>query len=151
MARNNRNLEVLLRSTTPCEAPHAKYPGLNPGSTTLPKGFQKEPGLRAFEAATVFDRDIEIPLRDGIKIRADVFRPVDGPKVPALLAWSPYGKSGAGFFNLDAVPGRVGISPSQLSGMEKFEGLDPAEWVGRGYAVVNVDARGAFDSEGDIR
>jgi putative CocE/NonD family hydrolase len=29
--------------------------------------------------------------------------------------------------------------------------LDPAEWVPRGYAIVNVDARGAGDSEGDLR
>lgn len=27
---------------------------------------------------------------------------------------------------------------------------DPAEWVERGYAIVNIDARGAGDSEGDI-
>jgi putative CocE/NonD family hydrolase len=29
--------------------------------------------------------------------------------------------------------------------------LDPAEWVPRGYAIVNIDPRGVGDSEGDIR
>jgi len=29
--------------------------------------------------------------------------------------------------------------------------FDPAEWVGRGYAIVNVDSRGANDSEGNLR
>jgi predicted acyl esterase len=38
-----------------------------------------------------------------------------------------------------------------LSGYEKFEAVDPAEWVGKGYGIVNIDARGVFDSEGDIR
>lgn len=28
--------------------------------------------------------------------------------------------------------------------------VDPAEWVSRGYAVVNVDIRGSWDSEGDL-
>lgn len=47
--------------------------------------------------------------------------------------------------------GRVGIPQSMLSGFENFEALDPADWTARGYAIVNVDARGSFDSEGDIR
>jgi predicted acyl esterase len=36
------------------------------------------------------------------------------------------------------------------SGYEKFEGPDPAEWCERGYAIINVDARGAGMSEGNI-
>jgi hypothetical protein len=31
-----------------------------------------------------------------------------------------------------------------------FEGPDPGYWCSHGYAVVNVDVRGAFSSEGDI-
>ncbi|KAF9889999.1 hypothetical protein FE257_006679 [Aspergillus nanangensis] len=144
-------IQVLYRQTPSCDESISKHQGLNPSCTILQKGFQKDPGTRPFEAATIFDRDIQIPLRDGVKLRADVFRPVTDFKVPALVVWSPYGKSGAGFFNLDYVPGRAGIPVSKLSGMEKFEGLDPAEWVGRGYAIVNIDARGVFESEGDIR
>lgn len=53
-----------------------------------------------------------------------------------------------GFFHLDLVPGRVGIPQSKLSKYEKFEGPDPAEWAARGYAIVNVDVRGSWDSEG---
>lgn len=41
----------------------------------------------------------------------------------------------------------LGIPEGTLSGLEKFEGLDPADFVPRGYAVVNVDSRGAYDSE----
>lgn len=85
-----------------------------------------------------------------MKLRTDVFRPVYNTKLRALLVWSPYGKSGAAFFTLELVPGRSGVAASKPSGMEKFEGLDPAEWVGRGYAIVNVDAGGVFNSEGEI-
>lgn len=48
------------------------------------------------------------------------------------------------------VPGRFGVPQERLSGYEKFEGLDPAEWVAKGYAVANFDLRGAWDSEGII-
>lgn len=44
----------------------------------------------------------------------------------------------------------VGISRAQLSGLEKFEAPDPAEWCPRGYAVANVDAPGAFESQGNL-
>ncbi|KIW74044.1 hypothetical protein PV04_02112 [Phialophora macrospora] len=103
--------------------------------------------------AFVYDaRDIEIPLRDGTIIRGDVFRPAETENpVPALVAWSPYGKSGTGFFSLDIVPGRVGVSQDRLSGFESFEAPDPAEWTARGYPIVNINSRGAFDSQGDIR
>lgn len=44
----------------------------------------------------------------------------------------------------------LGVPKEALSGLEKFEAPDPAEWCPRGYAVVQVDARGCYDSEGDI-
>lgn len=56
-----------------------------------------------------------------------------------------------GFQSLDAVPFRAGIPRSWTSDLEKFEAPDPAEWCPRGYAIVNVDPRGVFDSEGDIQ
>lgn len=37
-----------------------------------------------------------------------------------------------------------------LSGLEKFEGPDPAEFVPKGFAIVNVDARGSGDSDGSV-
>jgi predicted acyl esterase len=45
----------------------------------------------------------------------------------------------------------MGIPQSALSGYESWEAPDPAEWVARGYAIVNIDNRGAYGSEGDIR
>jgi putative CocE/NonD family hydrolase len=55
-----------------------------------------------------------------------------------------------GVQTLDNFPWRVGVPRASTSGMEKWEAPDPAEWCQRGYIIVNVDARGAFNSEGDI-
>ena len=48
------------------------------------------------------------------------------------------------------MPYRAGVPKDSTSDLEKFEALDPAEWCPRGYAIVNVDSRGVFDSDGDM-
>lgn len=48
------------------------------------------------------------------------------------------------------LPWHLGVPDGVLSGLEKFEGPDPAEFIPRGFAIVNVDARGAGDSEGGV-
>lgn len=129
-----------------------KYAGFNPSSTVLPAGHKKTSEYRAFPVDTILDRDVGLPTRDGFVLRADVYRPADESRViPAIIAWGPYGKSGSGFLSLDVMFRRMGIPRSMVSGYESFEAPDPAEWIQRGYAIVNVDARGAFDSEGDLR
>jgi uncharacterized protein len=91
------DIEVSQNTISGIDSSHANYNGFNPSSTTLPQGHRKNPHCRGFEVATVWDRDIEFVMRDGVILRADVFRPADGhEKVPALLVWSPYGKSGTG-------------------------------------------------------
>ncbi|KAH6951211.1 Alpha/Beta hydrolase protein [Ilyonectria sp. MPI-CAGE-AT-0026] len=106
----------------------------NPSTQVLPAGWKREEGRLALREALIWDKDVPVPMRDGTILRADIFRPAsqkDKP-LPAILAWSPYGKTDA------------------LSGLEKFEAPDPAEWCPRGYAVVQPDARGAYHSEGDV-
>jgi putative CocE/NonD family hydrolase len=46
-------------------------------------------------------------------------------------------------------PFLIGLPKDRTSRYEKFEAPDPAEWCMRGYAIINVDARGAGVSEGD--
>lgn len=64
----------------------------------LPKGWMKEEGRRPLPEAMIYEKDCPIGLRDGVKIYADVFRPIssDAKKVPAILPWSIYGKTGTG-------------------------------------------------------
>ena len=86
--------------------------------------------LRAVAAASdearpafVFETDVMIPMRDGVRLAANVFRPVgDGPW-PALLCRTPYGKQDENW------PG----------------GKDYAL---KGYATVVQDCRGRGRSEG---
>ncbi|OJJ33397.1 hypothetical protein ASPWEDRAFT_115989 [Aspergillus wentii DTO 134E9] len=135
---------------------HSK--GFHPDTIQLlPKGHVKQPGFQAFPVDVIWEQDRAIPMRDGIKIYADVFRPSDGEKVPAIIPWSPYGKAGMSTLNYDIMgPWRIGIPYQCLSGYETFEvvifcpGPNPAEWCSRGYAVVDVDARGSGYSEGNL-
>jgi predicted acyl esterase len=71
--------------------------------------------------------------------------------VPALLAWESFRKSGVGLFSLDSVVGGLGVKENIVFGYRSFGGLDPTEWMSRGFAVMNVDLRGAFDFEGNLR
>lgn len=143
-------VEVLYRTATAPEDPRVKWRGFQPGRTTLPAGSTHSPGGRPLTCDIVLDRDVEMQLRDGTRIFLDVYRPVTEEALPAVLAWSPYGKQG-GFWEYDNYPGRAGVAPEATSGLEKFEGPDPAFWCAHGYAVVHVDPRGSFASEGDVQ
>jgi predicted acyl esterase len=136
------------RRTISPNAEKARYPGFAPGSTVLKAGEQFYDRQRQLPCDIVFDRDVAVRLRDGTTIFTDLYRPVNGHDLPTIVAWSPYGKQGGAFY-LDDFPCRAGVPRSVLSGMEKFEGPDPAYWCAHGYAVANPDIRGAFMSEGD--
>lgn len=45
-----------------------------------------------FRSPTMFDRDVEVAVRDGTTLRVDVLRPEDGGRYPVLLNAQPYGK-----------------------------------------------------------
>ncbi|PRY13011.1 CocE/NonD family hydrolase [Kineococcus rhizosphaerae] len=123
-----------------------------PGTRTLPAGFQVAPQFKALPVDVVLDRDVPVTLRDGVTIRVDVFRPAGtetGEQVPVIVAWSPYGKGQGTSPSVMGVFGLVGLPNSVVSGLEKFEAPDPAYWCAHGYAVANPDVRGVVDSEGD--
>ena len=75
------------------------------------------------------DLNVEIPLRDGIKLRADIYRPDDTNKHPVLLARLPYSKD---------------LSPISLSL------LSPIRAAKNGYCVVIQATRGRFKSDGEF-
>lgn len=95
----------------------------------------------------IIERDVPVPVRDGITVYADVFRPAAGGPVPPLIAWSPYGKH-AGPQVTERYPDS-GVEPGQLSPYTAFESPDPVWWTARGYAVVNADIPGTWNSGGD--
>jgi hypothetical protein len=146
--------DVVVSNITPApEHPIYNYDGFKPGRQVLEPGHVRTAGRRPFGVRTIYDRDQEITVRDGVRLYTDIFRPAtsDEQPVPAVLPWSPYGKTGTGPQNYDFMaPHRAGIPLDRTSGYEKFEAPDPAEWAERGYAVINIDARGAGHSEGII-
>jgi len=102
---------------------------------------------RTVENGMVIERDVAVAMRDGIRIYIDVFRPADEKPAPPLIAWGPYGKHG--HTNYHEVFPNCGVKPEMQSRYAAFEAPDPGCWVPQGYAVINVDIRGTWYSEGD--
>ncbi len=123
--------------------------GFEPGTRTLEAGFQIAPPFASLPVDIILEKDIPVTLRDGVTIHVDVFRPAGSEKVPVIVAWSPYGKGQGTSVSVMGVFGLVGLDNSIVSGMEKFEGPDPAYWCAQGYAICNPDIRGVAESGGD--
>lgn len=147
--RKGKELEVPVRAALPVTAGQARYPGFKQEKLILKKGSIRMKGAMPLPCDILLERDVPITLRDGVTIYTDVFRPVDDKPHPAILALSPYGKQ-IGSQWLDDVPMRAGVPKDATSGLQKFEGPDPAYWVNHGYAIINPDVRGAYNSEGII-
>lgn len=116
----------------------------------VPPVQHKYPGLRyrvGREHGMIVERDVAVPMRDGVKLYADVHRPQGKQKVPALVAWSPYGKHRP--FQYEYFLNFAGVRKEWISSYTMFEGPDPLYWIPRGYAVIHVDVRGVWGSEGD--
>ena len=74
------------------------------------------------------EKNVAVPMRDGIVLRADVLRPQESGQFPVLVYRTPYGKDAA---QEDYTTFRHGVE--------------------RGYAVVVVDVRGRYHSDGEFR
>ena len=48
--------------------------------------------MPSMNPAILIEKDVDVPMRDGARLKADVFRPKDGKRVPALLNLGPYQK-----------------------------------------------------------
>lgn len=140
---------VYMRRLVPTDAPRSRYPGFKQETIVLKAGTVRREGAKELPCDILFERDVSVELRDGTVIYTDIFRPVGGSKVPAIVAWSPYGKEVGGQW-LDDIQGRSGVPLANVSELQKFEGPDPAYWVNQGYAVLNPDTRGAYASEGNM-
>jgi hypothetical protein len=72
------------------------------------------------------ERSVMVPMRDGVRLATDVYRPADLPgPLPAIVMRTPYNKAGS-------------------AGAGNF-------FASHGYAVVVQDVRGKFASEGEFR
>ena len=78
----------------------------------------------------IIERDVAVPVRGGVTVYADVFRPGDERPAPPLIAWSPYGKH-AGSQVTERYPDG-GVAPGQLSGLRRLRVTRPAALDGPG-------------------
>jgi uncharacterized protein len=99
--------------------------------------------------------DVGITVRDRLMLRADIFRPVTGPPVPAILSYGIYGK-GLSFQEAYSYQWQTMVAayPEVEQGTTGkymcWETVDPERWVPDGYAIVRVDSRGAGSSPGRL-
>ncbi|WP_441228127.1 CocE/NonD family hydrolase [Tardiphaga sp. 20_F10_N6_6] len=102
----------------------------------------------------IIERDLLIPMDDGLQLRADVYRPDLAGPVPVIMTMGPYGK-GIRYQDHHYKPSwdwMTSKHPDLLPGSQRrwltWETVDPEIWVSWGYAVVRVDSRGAGRSPG---
>ena len=146
MSQLEKRYEPSQYAATPA---HGMTTEFKPGTQTLAPGYQLAPMFLPLSSEIVFEKDVAVTLRDGVTIYVDVFRPAGTEQVPVIVAWSPYGKSHGSSPMVLGLLGMLGLDNSARSGLEKFEGPDPAYWCAKGYAVCNPDPRGIAHSEGD--
>ncbi len=101
-------------------------------------------------ASIVIERNIAVPMRDGVRLSANLYRPADPLMHPVIMSVTPYGK--------DKLPDRLSNFLMRLSGVKfgkvhcsrltGFEAPDPVHWVMQDYAVLQADVRGFHKSEG---
>ena len=70
------------------------------------------------------DRHQAVPMRDGVRLYADVYRPAGAGRWPTLVVRTPYGVQ------------RDGGHAAMI------------RFAQHGYAIVNQDVRGRYESEG---
>ncbi len=77
----------------------------------------------------IVEQGLEVAMRDGVVLRADVYRPRSTASVPALLLRTPYDRS-------------IGLIPAS--------GIEPERAVEAGFALVCQDVRGLHGSGGEF-
>lgn len=82
-------------------------------------------GLGSEPSPPVIENDVPVRMRDGVTLRADIYRPQSAGKFPVLLERTPYNKGDSDDFRF------------------------ATEAVARGYVVIIQDTRGRYMSEGD--
>jgi predicted acyl esterase len=119
-------------------------PSFGPPRRVFPEFGHK---IERIENNVIFERDHAITLRDGVKLYADIFRPDTDEKVPAIMTYAPYGKENPSRYENYYKKG--GVKDEWLSKYAIYEAPDPMWWAPKGFAIVNVDSRGMWHSEGE--
>jgi hypothetical protein len=87
--------------------------------------FRHQARLPPFSHEYLGSEEVQVPMRDGVRLHAEVFRPAGVERAPTILVRNPYGP---------------------LRALERFQ---CQVFTRYGYACVLQDVRGELDSEGD--
>jgi|AZIJ01.1.fsa_nt_gi putative CocE/NonD family hydrolase len=79
--------------------------------------------------SVLVDKNIDVPMRDGVLLRADVYRPADEGQYPVLVQRTPYNKE---------------------MWLITASTLDPIRAAAAGFVVVIQDVRSRWASEGGV-
>ncbi len=106
-------------------------------TTKVTKGEMSQPK----DYKMIVEKDVWIPLRDGTKVCADIFRPESSSeKFPVIMSLGPYLKD------------KLWVPPPDLEEKPNphmnWETVNPEWWCPRGYAMLRVDTRGSGKSPG---
>lgn len=101
-----------------------------------------------------FEKNVSIPMNDGVVLKANVFRPNAAGRFPVIVAMSPYGKDvhfkdaykpqWDELIHLYPDIDKNGSTGKYL----RWETADPERWVPHGYILIHIDARGSGQSPG---
>ncbi len=100
------------------------------------------------------EKDVLVPMRDGIRLSVNMYRPETDGQYPVIICAHPYSK--------DLLPQKTWFgyspvfsyrmmrqpAPVSFSDQTGWEAPDPATWVPKGYVLINADLRGFFKSQG---
>lgn len=98
-----------------------------------PQAFsQEKPILVQLEEIAIVDQKVMMPMRDGVRLATDIYRPKGEGKYPIVFSRTPYNFNtwGNGEMNTRTMQSAL-------------------EWVKKGYAFVVQNERGRYFSEGD--
>ena len=115
-----RSNQTLLIWRAVCPAAVLLAVGALPCRARTPQSPTTDPSHR-------ISKDVPVPMRDGVILRADVLLPAESGRFPTLVYRTPYNKESA------------------LQDRKTFE-----KAVARGYAVVVQDVRGRYASDGEF-
>jgi uncharacterized protein len=90
----------------------------------------------------IVEKDVEIPVRDGARLKADIFRPKSSTRAPGIMNIGGYRKD------------KLWVPPADLEEKSNeymnWEAVNPLWWCPRGYAAIRVDTRGSGKSPGQF-
>jgi hypothetical protein len=94
------------------------------------------------------DKGVEITMRDGTKLKGNVFRPNVAGRFPVIMAEAPYPRTG--YMGVGGLLPSMGVDDNGGVGKkyQGFEEANPEYWIPRGYVYVRFSTRGYGGSEG---